>query len=107
MTQEMLRLGYAPDPVSRRVRGVTLSDAQYDEYAGLAGRMTKMQLDRMVNSTYWARIPDAAKKDIIEHAFKASREAASPLVPGFKDVLRAATQSRLDRVQGKTIRAIR
>ena len=107
VTQEMLRLGYAPDPVSRRVRGVTLSDAQYDEYAGLAGRMTKMQLDRMVNSTYWARIPDAAKKDIIEHAFKASREAASPLVPGFKDVLRAATQSRLDRVQGKTIRAIR
>ena len=34
---------------------------QYDEYAGLAGRMAKMQLDRPVNSTYWARIPDAAK----------------------------------------------
>ena len=73
VNREMLRLGVAPSPVERRVRGQTLSDQQYDDYARLAGRLTKMDLDRVVNSQYWSQIPDAQKRDVIEHAFKANR----------------------------------
>jgi hypothetical protein len=107
VNREMLRLGVAPSPVERRVRGQTLSDQQYDDYARLVGRMTKMQLDRVVNSPYWAQIPDAQKRDVIEHAFKANREAAANLIlarnPG---IMANATATKKAHAAGQGIRPI-
>jgi hypothetical protein len=107
VNREILRLGVAPSPVERRLRGQTLSDQQYDDYARLAGRLTKMDLDRMVNSSYWPQIPDAQKRDVIEHAFKANREAAANLIlarnPG---IMVNATATKKAHVTGADIKPI-
>jgi hypothetical protein len=68
---EMLRLGIAPSPVGRRLSGQTLTDRQYDEYAQLAGQMTKTALDRNISSPQWRMMPDSGKIHVIDNAFAA------------------------------------
>jgi hypothetical protein len=65
-----------------KIRNQTLTDGQYDDYARLAGRMTKMNLNRIVNSSQWAMIAGAQKADVIMSAFNGRRAAAENVLPG-------------------------
>jgi hypothetical protein len=66
--------------------------------------MTKMNLDRAVNSSAWQAIPDVQKVAFIDPNLKASRTAAENLIPGFGEIAEAASRAK---AAGKPIRAIR
>jgi hypothetical protein len=82
MEMERLRQldGFAKGPVDRKIRNQTLTDDQYQEFAQLAGRLTKQSLDRVINSPMWRQIPDGTKEQMIDEIFKQSREGASGLI---------------------------
>lgn len=69
---EMVRLRIGKTPVPRKIRNQTLSDQEYDEYARLAGQMTKKALNGYINSPHWRMVPDSGKEIAIDHAFEAS-----------------------------------
>ena len=80
VNQAMVELGIHPAPVKRSIRNVDLTDEQYDDYARIAGRMTKQRLDVFVNSPDFARLPNFEKVKLIEATVTANREAAAGML---------------------------
>jgi hypothetical protein len=76
-TIELARLQKWPGLPLRKLRNIELTDQQYVEYATMAGRLVKRDLDRMVNSPQWPRMLDDDKRNAITQSFKANREAAA------------------------------
>lgn len=76
----MVQLGIGPAPVERTIRNVKLNDEQYDAYARIAGRMSKMRLDAIVNSADWATYPNYIKQNVITEVLRQSRESARGLM---------------------------
>jgi hypothetical protein len=106
VTREMLRLGVAPEPISRKIRNQTLTDQQYDDLARLAGRTAKMNLNRIVNSPAWRSIPDGVKAQWMDAAIRSARTTAEHMVPGVGQIFRDADQAKRDKLMGKNIRTI-
>ena len=73
-------LGIYPSLAPRAIRGVKLSDAQYDEFARLSGQMAKMRLDAMVNTPGFAAIPKGEQVKVIDGIISSSRETARATV---------------------------
>lgn len=104
---EMMRLGIAKAPVDRRIRNVTLTDQQYDDFQRIAGVMTKQNLDRFVRSGTYERMPDYARRDAIEAIIDGNREAArNQMMAKYPQIMRDATDRRRARSSGADIRAI-
>ena len=76
VNQEMYRLNVRKAPVDKKIRNIELSPEQYDDYARVAGRLTKMQLEQVVNSTDYQAMPDFQKMDVIDKVFNVTRKAA-------------------------------
>jgi len=76
VNREMYRLNVRKSPVDKKIRNIELSPEQQDDYARIAGRLTKMQLDQVVNSPDYERMPDFQKMDVIEKVFDVTRKAA-------------------------------
>ena len=72
----MVQLGIGPAPVERKIRNVELTEKQYDDFARIAGRATKMRLDKFVNSQDWQRMPKEIQIHLIEETLRQSREMA-------------------------------
>ena len=72
----MLDLGVHKGQVERRIRGIELTDQQFDDYARIAGRMTKQRLDVIVNSPDFQRMPNWVRKSVIEKVIEQNRETA-------------------------------
>ena len=76
VNQEMYRLNVRKAPVDKKIRNIELSPEQYDDYARIAGRLTKMQLEQIMNSPDYQSMPDFQKMDVIEKVFQVTRKAA-------------------------------
>ncbi len=63
-------------PVDRTIRNVKLTDQQYDDFARIAGRMTKQRLDVYVNSPNWQHWSVGARADAVRTIVQGCREAA-------------------------------
>ena len=102
VNQAMLDLGVHPAAVERKIRGVDLTDQQYDDYSRIAGRMTKMRLDTIVRSPDWQMWSPFMKHDAISAVITSCREAAAgvmmmknPTIPA------AAAAQRLAKLKGQ------
>ena len=109
---EMKRLGVFPAKVERKIRGVTLTEQQYYDYATLAGKLTKMRLDAAVADPGWADLPDPQKADRIKHIVDDSRTgkndgADKAVIAKYigtpDDILRQATDAKKARLLGTPI----
>ena len=76
VNRAMLDLGIAPAAVERKIRNVELTDQEYDDFARIAGRMTKMRLDAYVRCPDWQRWAPHIRHYVIVETFKQNREAA-------------------------------
>lgn len=76
VASEMVRLDMAPSPVDKKINGVELTPEQENEYITLAGQPAKAQLDRLVYTENWERIPDVVKKDLIDDVISRNRRLA-------------------------------
>ena len=101
VNQAMLDLGVHPAAVERKIRGVDLTDQQYDDYSRIAGRMTKMRLDTIVRSPDWQMWSPFMKHDAVSAVITSCREAAAgvmmmknPTIPA------AAAAQRLAKLKG-------
>ena len=71
---DALQLGIGK--LSKEVRGVHLTAGEYDDYARIAGRLTKIRLDQLVRAPNWSAVPDFAKIETIHKIVENSRKAA-------------------------------
>jgi N12 class adenine-specific DNA methylase len=95
------QLGIAPAPVERRIRAVPLSEQQYDDYARIAGSMTKMRLDVIVNSPDWRVMPPGTKYETINAVIDNCREVArNIMLMKYPQIAVQAARLKMQRLQG-------
>lgn len=99
----LLNLGYYPTALKRSIRGVQLTDQQFDDYSRMAGRMAKMRLDAIVRTPGFSDTPPAIQAEIVAKTVDSSRETARSVVMMtnpqiIRDAIAAKT-SKLQRPQ--------
>jgi len=100
VNKALLSANYFPAKLDRKIRGVELTDQQYDDYQRLAGRMAKMRLNAMVNIIGNPNVPAAARQEVIQTTIKSAREAAQSLiimqsVKTDNDIMKKASDAKL------------
>jgi hypothetical protein len=99
VNQAFERLGVFPSQPPRKIRGVALTDKQYDDFSRISGRFAKMQLDRVIALPSFAGMPDGVQRDLIENSFKNARETAAAQImmtnPGIIATAVAAKKAQL------------
>jgi hypothetical protein len=80
VNQALVQLGMGVAPVPRSILNVKLNDQQYDDFARVAGRLTKMRLDAIVRSPDWATFDPQTKRQTVEAIVKMNRQAARGLM---------------------------
>jgi hypothetical protein len=96
----LLDLGIAPAQVTRKIRNVQLTDQQFDDFTRIAGRMTKMRLDAIVNSADFRAWPNHIKRDVITEVISQSREAArGMMLMKYPQIVKDATTAKLKKLQ--------
>lgn len=92
VVQAMESLHKGIGQLPHKIRGVELTDQQYDDFSRIAGRMTKMRLNAIVNMPGFGMIPNQQKSEMIDDTIKNSRDAARSLImmqPGANIIQRA------------------
>lgn len=96
----MIELDIHPGKVGKEIRNVELTDRQYDDYARLAGRMTKMRLDTIVRSPDYRSWPNHIKHAVIQATVTQSREAArGMMLMKYPQIVKDATEERRSKFQ--------
>ncbi|MFZ5791861.1 MAG: hypothetical protein ACOY3L_14310 [Pseudomonadota bacterium] len=96
VAQELLSLGIWPSKLDRKIRGVDLTDKQYDDYQRIAGRLTKFMLDNLVRSPGWGQIPAFARTETITRVIDNTRETArTQMLMVYPDILKQAMDAKL------------
>lgn len=82
--------------LDKKIRGVQLSEQQYDDYAKMAGRMTKMRLNNYVSITGTAQLPAEIQMKTMQSIIDDSREKARRIIMmNNPDIVRAALQKKI------------
>ena len=105
-TQALLDAEYYPAKIERKVRGIDLSDQQYDDLARISGRMARMRVNAMVNSPGFAIMPRELRAEQIRQVITNSREAArSMIMMQNPEIIEQATANKIAKVRGKPAEA--
>lgn len=94
-----------PAQAERKIRGVQLTDQQYDDYVRISGRTMHMQLASVVSMPGFDQVPPEMRRELITKVISGSREAARSIVMmqsagGPNDIIRQATDSKLALLRG-------
>ncbi len=80
VVQRMESLQMGVGKLGKKIRGVELTDQQYDDYARLAGRMTKMRLDQYVAIPQTRTLPSEIQIKTMHSIIDSSRDTARNIV---------------------------
>jgi hypothetical protein len=80
VNQAMFDLGIKAARPERKIRGIDLTDQQYDDFTRMAGRMAKLRLDTIVRSPDWQMLPTGIRHDVIAKNIEGARESARGMV---------------------------
>lgn len=98
----MEQLGIAPAPVERRIRAVPLNEQQYDDYARIAGTMTKMRLDTIVRSPDWQTWSPGTRYEVVNATLDQCRETArGVMLMKYPQIAVQAAQMKIAKAQGQ------
>jgi hypothetical protein len=101
VAQEMLRLKEWPGPVEQKLRGITLTPDQYDDYQRVAGRLMHNALSSYVRSDWWGVMPDFAQKEMMHEAVNQTRKtAAGYMLMLHPDLIQTATDAKVKQITG-------
>ena len=96
----LAQLGVGVAPVPKSIRNVLLDDKQYEDFARIAGVVTKQRLDVIVNSPDWNTWPTHVKIDVFNEVKKQSREAARGMIfAKYPQIVADATKAALAKHQ--------
>ena len=102
VNKAMLDLNIFPAQPERKIRGVELTGQEYDDYARIAGRMTKATLDRVVGSPAWNQMPVEAKHYAVQHTIEMTRNTAREMIMGkYPHIAADATTVKQKRARGE------
>ena len=102
VVQELERIPLGIGKLEHKIRGVTLTDQQYDDYARIAGRMTKMRLNVIVGMPGFSQIPKGIKTELMKSAIDGSRESARDLVlMQNKSIINQANDAKIAKLRGE------
>lgn len=100
VTQEARRLNVYLGFPMQTIRGVKLTEGQYDQYAQLSGRIAHARLDDLVRSPDWASYSDLAKASVFKHVISRARDTAETAIMvqsqgSDNDIMRKAAEAKL------------
>jgi hypothetical protein len=81
---------YYPSRIERKIRGVELSDQQYDDLTRIAGRDAHMHIQAMVSNPGFNLLPQEIRKQQLKDAIDGSHERARSILLMNPELLRAA-----------------
>lgn len=103
VVKAMEALQIAPGKLTRKIRGIALTDDQYDEYSMLAGRMAKLQLNAAVTLPGFDQFPASTRIEMMHKAISSSREIArSNIMAQDPTIIQRATQAKIDPLKDQT-----
>ena len=101
VNQALLRLKYFPAQPARTIRGVKLTDQQYDDYTRVAGRTAKMRLNAVVGQRGFDLLPPERQVDLVRHTIQQAREIGRNYVlMSNPSVVNAAIAAKTARLHG-------
>ncbi len=101
VNKALMDANYFPGKLDRKIRGVELSDQQYDDYARIAGRMAKVRLNAIVNIPGFSQMPENARKELMTNAITTSREASRSLIMMQNpEIIKKAMDAKIAKVRG-------
>jgi hypothetical protein len=104
VNQALLAANYFPGKLDRKIRGVELSDDQYDDYSRIAGRMAKVRLNAIVGIPGFVTMPETARKELMTNAITTSREAARSLIMMQNpEIIKKATDAKIAKQRGEPV----
>lgn len=80
ITSKMITLGYFPAAVSKKIRGVELTEKQHADFAILAGKTARLRVESAFSSGGFSSLPRYIQLKTISGIIDSSREAASSLI---------------------------
>ena len=93
--QALYPLGIYPALPERRIRGVKLTDQQYDDYSRIAGRDAHMRVNAIVTMPGFSVMPTGPKIELINKAISGSRDRARNLVlMKYPDIIEQAIAAK-------------
>ncbi len=102
VNQALLKLQIFPSKPDRKIRGVDLTDKQYDAYTRMAGRMAKLRLNNLITQPGFQGVPEAYKIKVINNIISTSREnARSAVMMQNPEIMRQAVENKRRELQGK------
>ncbi len=100
VNKTLLELGIFPTKAPHQIRGVDLTEQQYDDFSRISGRLAKARLDPMVRAPGFSSLPAGVRHDMIENTIKSARETASTLIQMQNpDIIRMAVQGKRDHLE--------
>lgn len=100
--RELWRLKYYPGPVPKTIRNVELTPEQYDDFAGVAGKLSRKAVERLILSDAWQRMPSHVQSDRVEAQIKMARNIGrNVMFMKYPQLLRDATIAKRDALTGK------
>lgn len=80
ISTEAERVGFWPSPVEKKISGVALTPAQYEQYARTRGNLLRDAVQKIMRLPRYPDIPDEAKKEMFSAALKqTTKEAADAM----------------------------
>ncbi|MEI6283173.1 MAG: hypothetical protein WCP82_10765, partial [Alphaproteobacteria bacterium] len=108
--KELDRLGFYPAKVDDKIRGVKLTDQQYDDYQRIAGRIARVKMETLMSQPGWNQRAVEVKREaavkVFNHPTWGAREIARQTVaaqshfanrPGYDpehDIVKKATENK-------------
>jgi len=103
-TKALLDAGYYPGRLERKIRGVELSDQQYDDFTRTGGRMAKMRMNALVNTPGFTSMPKQVQSEKIKDIITSARESArSIILMQNPDIITKANAAKTAKLRGEPV----
>lgn len=101
VNQELRTLQVWPAKPRRQLRGVDLTEEQYELYQITSGRLAKTLLDQMVGTDGWFELPEFARRNAIERIIANSRQQGqAQLLMKYPELLTEIVRNRVEMMGG-------
>jgi hypothetical protein len=91
---------YYPARPERKIRGVTLTDQQYDDFTRIAGRVAKMRVNAMVSNPGFNLIPQQIRQEQLKTAVDGSRDMARTVIlMQYPEIMKQALDAKHEILQ--------
>lgn len=80
VNKALLKIGFFPSKPQRKIRGVELTDQQYDDYTRIGGNMARMRLTAYFSIPAVQQLPAEIQRKTVTSMIESSRETARRIV---------------------------